>query len=488
MSLVGRRGIAEQIRRQIRAGIRDGHIEAADRLPSSRELAARLAVSRTTVSAVYDQLIAEGLLESRRGVGVYVASGGSSHRPAQRAEPARMPQPQPCWDELVEPIDLSATRPELDLRAGLPSVADFPYPIWRSMTSRQLRAAAAKPGAYGEPAGTGELRAAVARHIAVSRGVHVTSDDVFITSGAQQAFDLVARTLLAPGDVVAVEDPGYPPPHMLFTSLRIRVVGVPVDADGIIVSAIPDEARLVYVTPSHQFPLGMTMSHARRVELLDWADRVDAVILEDDYDSEFRYAGRPLDTLHSIDNSWRVIYVGSLSKVLLPALRLGFMVAPPSLFPALRKAKLVTDWCTPTPTQAALAQFIDDGHLARHIRRMRRIYQDRHELLVARLDHDFAEWLERIPSYAGIHVSAYLRPGLPFTDAQIARRARQAGLGLSPAISKFAVATVPHRQGIMLGYGAIETAKISAAMACLRDCFTDEAGLPPAERAEPGPA
>jgi GntR family transcriptional regulator / MocR family aminotransferase len=473
VSVTGRRNIADQIRHQIRLGIRDGAIGPSDKLPSSRELAARLSISRNTVTAAYDRLIAEGLLEPRSGVGVYVAPQPLVGPHA--ADPATTlagPRPQSCWDELVTPVDLSANAPDLDLRAGFPSAAHFPYPVWRSMVSRQFRAAAVKPGAYGEPAGLDRLRAAIARHIAVSRGVRTSADEVFVTNGSQQAFDLVARTLLRPGDVVAVEDPGYPPVHMLFTSLGLRVVGVPVDPEGIVVSALPPDARLVYVTPSHQFPLGLTMSQERRSQLLAWAERADAMIIEDDYDTEFRYAGRPLDTLHSTDGARRVIYVGSFSKTMLPALRLGFLVSPPSLIPALRKAKLVADWGTSTPMQAALAQFIDEGHLARHIRRMRRIYEARHNLVVATLDQDFDALVERIPAYAGIHVAVLIPPGVAGSDTELARRARRAGLGLSPAISRFAT-TCPPRPGLMLGYGVIETSAIPEAMRRLRASFYD---------------
>lgn len=469
VSLVGRRGLSEQIYRQIRAGIRESRLRPSDVLPSSRDLAARLRVSRNTVTAAYERLGAEGLIEARAGVGAFVcdsaALAAQSHRPA----PAAHPRPQPLWDTIVSPHDLSAAVPDFDFRSGIPSMQHFPYATWRAMVSRQLRPTAAVSVAYAEPAGSWALRTAIARHVAVSRGVRATPEDVFVTSGFQQALDLVARVVLAPGDIVAVEDPGYPPPTMLFRSLRMRVVGVPVDEEGIVVAAIPAGTTLVYVTPSHQFPLGMSMSLPRRRQLLDWADRTGAVIVEDDYDSEFRYAGRPLEPLQSIDESWRVLYVGSFSKTMLPTLRLGFVVAPPSLFPALRKAKLVTDWYTAKPMQDALAQFIDEGQFARHIRRMRRIYEDRHQLLVWILESRFGDVLEPIPSMAGMHVAATLRPEVELTDREIARRARRAGVDLHMPISSFAV-TEPPRRGLVFGYGAIPIEHIPDGLLRLHDC------------------
>jgi len=300
--------------------------------------------------------------------------------------------------------------------------------------------------------------------------VRARAGEVFVTNGFQQALDLIARVLLAPGDVVAVEDPGYPPPTMLFRSLRMRVVGIPVDAEGLVVSAIPDGTRLVYVTPSHQYPLGMAMSLARRRQLLAWAERHDAVIVEDDYDSEFRYAGRPLEPVQSIDESWRVLYVGSFSKTMLPTLRLGFLVAPPALIPALRKAKLVTDWHSATPMQEALAQFIDEGRFAAHIRRMRRLYEGRHERIRSILQDRFDDVLELVPSTAGLHVAALLRPGAGVTDRELVRSARRRGVELHLPVSALAVTQAP-RQGLLVGYGAIATEDVDRALRRLRDCF-----------------
>ncbi len=470
VSLAGRRDLADQIYRQLRAAIRDGRLRPAEPLPSSRELADRLDVSRNTVVAAYERLAAEGLVRSKPGSGVFV--GGAEPAPTRpdAKEPAAPPEPQPVW-ATIRPADHDpGARPEVDLRAGIPSREHFPYAAWRASVSRQLRPSVLGTSAYGEPAGTPALREAIARHVSVSRGVRAAPEDVVVTSGTQQALDLAARVLLGPGDLVAVEDPCYRPPVMLFRSLHLRVAGVPVDEEGLVASAIPAGARLVYVTPSHQFPLGTSMSDRRRRQLLDWADRTGAVVVEDDYDSEFRYGGRPLPTLQSLDRSWRVLYVGSFSKTLLPTLRLGFLLAPPSLQPALRTAKLVTDWQTPGPMQDALAELIESGAFARHIRRTRRTYAERHQLIASIVDTELADRLVRVPSWAGIHITALLRPEVRRTDVEILELARRRGVEMSLPLSAYAVTRTP-QQGLVMGYGAVRTERIPEGFRRLRECL-----------------
>ena len=234
-----------------------------------------------------------------------------------------------------------------------------------------------------------------------ARGVHAVADDVIVTNGTQQAVDVIARVMLNPGDRVAVEDPGYSPARRLFQTLGAKVSGVPVDAEGLVVDAIPNETRLVYVSPSHQFPLGTSMSLRRRMALLAWARAHDGAILEDDYDSEFRFGGRPIEPVQMLDTSGRVIYVGSFSKTTLATLRLGFVIVPPSLRAATRAAKFVTDWHTSLPTQAAMAGFIDSGLFARHVRRMRTVYRARHERVVQVIGRDFADDFRVVPHRSG---------------------------------------------------------------------------------------
>src|SRR5689334_1695897 len=405
VNLIGRKNLSGEIYRQIRNAIGDGRLRPGDCLPASRDLAQSLKVSRTTVTVAYDRLAGEGFVVSRMGAGTYVNNPvvrTPKNEKKQRVEGSL--QPRTVWDSIG--ISRSFDSPaRFDFRTGLPDASLFPHDTWRRLVVRGLRTEAVAGGVYSEPAGYRGLREAIARHIGVSRGVQVSADDITITSGAQQSLDLVARALLSPGDRVGVEDPGYHPPRFLFQSLGAVVHGVPVDNDGIVVDQLPRNARLVYVTPSHQYPLGVTMSLPRRLALLDWADHNNAAIVEDDYDSEFRFEGRPVEPLHTIDASGRVIYIGSFSKTLLPTLRLGFVATPPSLTAAVHKAKYLADWHTSMVLQVALAQFIEQGAFARHIRKVRRVYTARHETITRILYKDFHDHLEVVPAVAGLHVT-----------------------------------------------------------------------------------
>jgi GntR family transcriptional regulator/MocR family aminotransferase len=354
---------------------------------------------------------------------------------------------------------------------GAPDARLFPFDEWRRLVARQIRASKLG-GAYGDPAGVPRLRAAIARQVAVSRGVRAGEDDILVTQGAQQALDLVGRVLLEPGAEAAVEDPGYPPARLVFESLGARVARVPVDAGGLVVDALPDQARVVYVTPSHQFPMGMPMSHARRLALLDWAERRNAVIVEDDYDSEFRFGGRPLETLQAMDRTGRVIYVGSFSKVMLPALRLGFLVAPVSLVRPLTAAAFVAGWHCHWPAQAALASFIEDGLLARHARKMRREYAARHQRILGALQRDFTPWLEPVPSETGMHLCARLRPARLGFEREVHERALASGV----RFDRLSGYSARSRAGLVLGYGSIAVGQIDEGLRRLRACFSPDRG------------
>jgi GntR family transcriptional regulator/MocR family aminotransferase len=292
---------------------------------------------------------------------------------------------------------------------------------------------------------------------------------VVVTHGAQQALDLIGRVLVDPGTCVAVEEPGYQPARLVFRALGARVVGVPVDDEGLSVAELPAEARLVYVTPSHQFPLGTPMSLARRGALLAWAGRHGAVVVEDDYDSEYRFSDRPLEPLQSLDRDGRVVYVGSFSKTLAPMLRLGFVVAPATLQPALRAAKRLADWHGELPSQAALARFIDEGQLARHVRRANRVYADRRDRVLAGLDKHLAGRVVPVPAAAGLHLCAVVPPDARVDMDLAVDRAHAAGVGFQP-LSDFC-GDEP-RPGVVLGYGAIPTDRIDAGIAALASCFT----------------
>ncbi len=468
VSLVGRKDLTGEIYRQLRRAILDGHLPPGGRLPASRGLAAQLSVSRTTVVVAYDRLIGEGFVTARVGAGTFVSDGlhGAGHRTGATGGILR---PRPIWDDLAPLVFERAA--EFDFRPGIPDARLFPYQSWRRLLAREFSATAVGAGHYADPAGHPGLREAIAGHIGVSRAVQATAEDVVVTNGTQQAVDLIARVLLAPGDQVAVEDPCYGPPWRLLQTLGVKVTGVPVDDQGLVVDAIPPGTRLVCVTPSHQFPLGMSMSLPRRMALLAWAERHQAAVLEDDYDSEFRFGGRPIEPLQTLDRAGRVIYVGSFSKTLLATLRLGFVVVPASLRPAVRAAKLLADWHTPLPLQGALARFIQQGLFARHLRKMRAVYRARHEQVVDALTGQFAAHLKVIPSGVGLHLAA-IAPGASSGELEgLLRRASAAGVELLP-LSLYAVETQP-QPGLVFAYGAIPSSRIGEGLRRLRRCFDD---------------
>lgn len=467
ISLTADRGRSSAIYRQIRDAVLTGKLRGGDGLPSTRTLAARLQVSRNTVVEAYERLRAEGFLEPRVGAGTFVRHGIGTRPPSGlAASPLR---PRNHWERIPEGRDLSAVSPRFDFRPGTPDARLFPFPAWRARLARQIRPGRVGKGAHIGAAGHPELRASIARHVSLSRGVRATPEDVFVTNGSQQALDLLIRVLLEPGDLVAVEDPGYPLTHRAFRSHGCRVRGVPVDDEGLVVAAIPDGCRWVQVTPSHQYPLGVAMSMDRRKALLDWAETAGGVVVEDDYDSEFRFGGRALEPLQSLDVTGRVIYLGSFSKVMLPTLRLGFAVLPEPLHSAFRKAKYLADWHTGVPLQAAAAEFIDDGLLGRHIRRMQRVYSRRHERILEVLRRDFRQWLEPIPAHGGLHVTARLLNAEGEDDARLAKRAADRGVGIFPLSYHFHDRAP--EPGLLFGYGAISTDMIDEGLALLSHCL-----------------
>ncbi len=455
VALQGRGDLATSIYRQLLEAIVDGRLRTGEKLPPSREMAQRLDVARNTVSVAYERLVAEGFLTARVGSGTFVSAVGSSGK--RRAPSGRDVQPRQLWRSLraLPPVGSSV----YDFRVGIPDWRLFPLETWRRLVSSELRPSIIRDADYRDPAGHPRLRDAIARYIGISRSVRADAADVVVTQGAQQALDLIARVLIEPGDHVAVEDPGYPPARQLFAVNGAHVDAVPVDAEGIVVDAIPRSAKLVYVTPSHQFPLGTAMSVARRTALLEWAQRRGAVIVEDDYDSEFRYGDRPLEPLQSLDRSGRVIYVGSFSKTMLPMLRMGFLIAPASLQPALHTAKQLADWRGDLSTQGALARFLDEGMLARHIRKATRVYAARHELITTILRRDFGDWLEVVPSAAGLHLCARLVPG-----------AGHVPVPWVESLSQYCFQTV--HEGVVIGYGGIQLEQITPALRRLARAFT----------------
>ena len=448
-----------QLYEQLRRAITSGRLQAGDRLVPSRRLAAELGVSRQMVTTVYGRLIAEGYAEGRSGGGTKVAAASPPQR--QRAAPGTGLHPRrqfASWSPYFGPPQ---TAYRFDLRVGLPDPALFPATLWRRRVATSIESG--RRMHYGNPAGESRLRRAIADWVGRSRSVLADRDMVMVTSGAQHAIDLVARVFLEPGDTVAVEDPGYLPVVRLLGALGLHVVGVPVDDQGLVVDRLPSSARMVYVTPSHQFPLGMTMSMTRRRDLLRWAEHHDAAIIEDDYDTEFRYVHRPLEPLQTLDANGRVVYVGSFSKTFSPSVRLGFAVLPRPLAEPVAAMRQLIDWHPPTAMQIALAGFIDDGLFDKHLRRSRRVYAERHYMLTQALSGPLARYLTALPSHAGLHIAAILRDGLSENEA-VAAAARH---GIATVGMTDYYHTLPARHGFLLGFGAVSTTDLPAALRTL---------------------
>ena len=402
--------------------------------------------------------MAEGYAEGRAGGGSVVASPSPAASTGTGTAAALRLGPRFAgWSPYFRPPPYGC---RFDLRPGLPDPALFPAAQWR----RQVSAAVgAEQSLYGDPAGKIRLRRAIVGWVARSRSVAAAEDTVVVTCGAQHAIDLVARVLLEPGDCVAVEDPGYVPVVRLFGALGARVVGVPVDDQGLIVDLLPPSARIVYVTPSHQYPLGMTMLMPRRRALLRWAERHDAAVIEDDYDTEFRYVDRPLEPLQALDANGRVVYVGSFSKTFSPSVRLGFAVVPRSLAGPVAALRQLIDWHPPIAMQTALAGFIDDGLLDKHIRRSRRVYAERHHILTEALSGSLAGHLTAHASNAGLHVAAVLREGL--RENEVLHAAAGHGLVTSGLLECFHAS--PPRSGLLIGFGAVSTTGLPTALRLL---------------------
>lgn len=459
---------------QLRAAILEGRLQPGLRLPSTRAFAQAQGVSRNTAMAAYELLLSEGYLVTRQGAGTYVADvlpDLSPRRPVrERAANDRRLNPfWACAAEIVAP----RPRPErFDFRLGIPEVGHFPLDVWRRLSGRSLRNYSRTPLDYGEPHGLPALREAIARYVSYARAVACRADDITVTAGAQQAFDLLARILVTPQrTVVAVENPGYPPVRRAFEAAGGKIVAVPVDTEGLVVERIPANATVICVTPSHQFPLGCAMSARRRAALLELAHARGAVVIEDDYDSEFRFDGRPLDALQTLDRTESVFYVGTFSKNLFPALRLGFAVAPGWAQRALGEAKRCADsHCSPI-VQEALAAFISEGHLGRHVRRMRRIYGARREVLLEGLRSQLGRWLEPVPSAAGLHLTALAKGSVDI--AALVECARQHEVSVVP-IDRYRIGRA-RNAGLVFGYGTLESDGIVTALARLRNVLAQVA-------------
>jgi GntR family transcriptional regulator / MocR family aminotransferase len=458
--------------RQLYEGIREailtGRLGPGARLPSTRVLATETGSGRNTVIAAYEQLVAEGYLEGRVGAGTRVAltlpESLLQARPVTRVR-GGTPGPRRALAERGRRLLDAWTRrrppggPARPFRTGYPAFDAFPTEVWARLVSRRWARVSRQLLAYGDPAGYRPLREAIATYLREARAVRCDADQVVVLTGSQQGIEVIARVLLEPGEPVWVEDPGYAGAHDGLSGAGLRLVPVPVDAEGMDIGAIDRRApvgRLVYVTPSHQYPLGVTMSLRRRLALVDWADRTGAWILEDDYDSEYRYAGPPLAALQGLDQAGRVLYLGTFSKVFSPGLRLAYCVAPPDLVEAVVAARFQSDRHPPSVNQAVLADFIGEGHFARHIRRTRALYAERQATLLEAVRRTLGGRLEVSPAAAGLHVLGWLPQG--GDDGAASRAAAGHGVEAAP-LSAFRIRP-GGRGGLVLGYAGFTEREI----------------------------
>ncbi len=472
-----------QLYEGLRQSILDGTLAAGARLPGTRGLADELGVSRNTVLNAYEQLLAEGYLRGAIGSGTYVSCTLPEEmiQVCRRQGPARLRSTKhralSQRGELLASMSSSVSccggvpRP---FRPGIPALDAFPFDIWMRLVARHHRRPAPELLGYDHSAGYAPLRSAIAAHLGPARAVRCEPEQVVITTGSQQGLDLIARLLLDPGDTAWIEDPGYPGARAALEGSGVQLVGVPVDSEGLDVAAgckrCP-RGRLVYVTPSHQYPLGVTMSLSRRIALLEWARQADAWVVEDDYDSEFRYSGRPLAALQGLDRDGRVLYIGTFGKPIFPSLRLGYLVVPPDLVDAFVAARAVSDRQAPSLTQAVLADFIHEGHFLRHIRRMRTLYEQRQQTLLRAARRELAGLLEVPACETGMHVMAWLADG--WDDRQVSQASAQVGVEVPP-LSSYCLKR-SRRGGLLLGYAGWDGRQIRDAVrrlgAVLRDAL-----------------
>ncbi|WP_338447007.1 PLP-dependent aminotransferase family protein [Pelagerythrobacter marensis] len=453
----GSRSRFRALHRQLREAIRSGRLADGARLPATRDFAAQYGLSRNTVVALYDRLQREGLIEARRGSGTFVANAASGSTEIERVADAPIHLP---WAGMKGSGELPP-RPEGELEAdfgiGFPDTSRLPLDIWRRLYARELRRLPASQTQYRRPHGEERFRVAVSRHLSYSRAVASSPDTIVATAGAQQAYDLIARTLVQPGKtLVALEDPGYPPMGAAFRFAGARIAPVPVDDHGIVVERIPRGTDIVCVTPSHQFPTGVVLSAQRRAELRDRIENEGLIVVEDDYDSEFRYGAKPLDALKTADIRDRVFYVGTFSKSLFPALRLGFLVSPRWALETIGQTKRISDWHSPTLSQLVLSAFIEDGHLSRHIRSMRRIYARRRACLIAALERRCGTALTLYPSAAGLHLGTRLSG---IEAVSLAATLLERGIGIE-TFERYSLG--PNRiNGLLFGFGQCAEENIS---------------------------
>jgi GntR family transcriptional regulator / MocR family aminotransferase len=462
-----------------RQAILSGQLRPGQRVPSTRRLASELRISRIPVLGAYEQLQAEGYLETFQGAGTCVARAipDSLARPRRpRPPPALSPSPVDGTPRRVSQRVRQMRGPEQTwlgnlgaFRVGVPALECFPLEVWSRLVSRHARQLDIASMVYGDPMGYLPLRTAIAEYLGASRGVRCEASQVVITTGSQQGLQICAHVLFDHGDAVWMEDPGYPGAHQALRTAGAQLIPVPVDEEGIDVAEgerLGPQARAIYITPSHQFPLGSTMSAARRMQLLDWAARHDAWVIEDDYDSEYRFGGRPLVSLQGTDTHERVIYVGTFSKVMFPAIRLGYLVVPRDLAADFAAGRDAIDTFTSTLYQHAMTDFIREGHFARHLRGTRALYQARRAAVLEAIAAYMGGRLEPVGADAGMQVTGWLPHGVD--DVAVSRAAAKRGVSVRPLSQCYL--QPPARGGLILGYGGASLEAIREGVRQLSQC------------------
>lgn len=473
----------QQLYQELRQAILEGRLLPGKRIPSTREMAKSLAVSRSTVTQSYEQLLSEGYLEAVVGSGTYVCRQLPDDllrsKPVEVAEkiassPAKLSRYGKTLLNIENVPRLNEEKFEISFRYGRPAFNEFPIKLWRSLLGRYCCASLDWLDYSVEPLGYKPLRQAVASYILRSRAVNCEPEQILITNGTQQALDLIMRLLIEPGEIIALEEPGYLSARLIFQTYAAKLLPIAVDESGLVVSKLTSyrsqNIRLVYVTPSHQFPTGAILSLPRRLELLAWAAQNGALIIEDDYDSEYRYGDRPIPALQGLARSDSVLYIGTFSKVLFPSLRIGYLVLPKSLLPIFARAKWLSDRHLPILEQQVLADFIAEGHLERHIRKMRSLYDCRRQVLVQALRYHFGEKAIILGEKAGLHVMVKLKTHL--SDNEIIQRAAKVGVGMMSASTQYLESTSSGE--FIFGYGELNEQQLVEAICRLEEVLSQD--------------
>lgn len=472
----------KQLYERLRRGILSGQLERGVRLPSTRLLASELGISRTTVVLAYESMLMEGYLESRVGQGTVVASDlplPLEFNPPEQARERQADAPRISIPRLAERVSSVqevlaslhyAGSPRGTYQGGEPAVEQFPYEVWARLIARRARQSLREVAHYQSPAGYFPLREAIATHLSLTRGVRCRPEQVILTAGSQGAIDLAARTLLNVGEAVWMENPGYFGARGALLAAGACLIPLPIDEQGLDVACGRQRCphpRLIWTTPSHQFPTGVTMSLARRLELLEWARKADAWILEDDYDSEYRWSGRPLESLQGQDDAGRVLYIGTFSKVLFPALRLGYLVAPTRLVEPLLATRYFLDIHLPVLEQMALCDFLQEGHYARHLRQTLRYYKQRRDLLLMALRTHLGGLLDVHAPEAGLRLVGWLPPDKD--DRRATDLAATVGVEVAP-LSRYSLSPLP-RGGLLFSFAASNQEELIPGMKRLAAVF-----------------